>query len=203
MIKYVFVALRASMVLLPPLLVSCSGQSSESPKPKPSAIASLDYTKGPGNFMVCLSIDVEGDEMKSVTMPARIIFQSWGRLTGPITDGNSFDTKALGTGPEADALSSYAIVTTEPFTVSTDKRCVRVKARAAISKGFGWTHELIPEGMKFSFQAEDQHLTSEYRLIMPIDDPKPSLPDQVLASGLLNGTPVADISNPITILEPL
>ena len=193
--------MRVVLFALASLLVGCTNNNDE-PKGTPEKAFNLGWlpaSTGKGNLLVCLDKDVAPDELKRVTMPARLLFQSWGPQLGPLRDKNSFDPKSLESGPEANALSSYAVVTTEPLTVSQEQPCVKVRARAAISRGFRWSHDSIPANLHFMFQVEDLEVTPDSRIRNQMPLPDSSLVKQVLLGASLFATPVARIGEPIDL----
>lgn len=183
------------------VLMGCSdvGPSSREARDKTFSPSWLPAAQGDGNLLVCLSKDVTVDELSEVTMPARLLFQSWGRQLGPLRDNASFDPQAIQTGPAADALSSYAVVTVEPFVVSQEHPCVKVKTRAVTNAGFRWSHESISADLRYMFQVEDLEITSDFRVGQATELPDESPVKQVLLGGALFATPIAPIADPIQL----
>lgn len=134
-------------------------------------------------------------------MPARTVFQSWGPMTGNLRKSGAFDLHAIQGGKDTDELRSYAVITTEPFTVSPARPCVHVHARAALSEGFKWTHAVVPESLHYSFQAETVRVSPDMLITPTQDDPHHPEREQALYSGDLNATPLADIGDPVTLTD--
>lgn len=195
------------ILLVAGCLMSLAGCGSGA-DPKPAASATMQSVKlppatGSGNFQICLSTDVGADEVGEVIMPARIIFQSWGPMHGSLSGPSSNDPRALGVDRVAKEFTSYAVVTTEPFKVSPASRCIRVNARAAVSQGFRWSHQDVPETIHYSFQAEDLEVSEDWTIHAPSgEDQNPPPARQLLMSGALNGTPVQDIGAHVVLVDP-
>ena len=195
--------MRFTVVSLALVLVGCSSSDAERKRAPVETFnpAWLPAASGAGNLLVCLDKDVAPEELVKVTMPPRLVFQSSGRQLGPLRSRESFDPKAMETGPEANALSSYAVVTVDPLTVSQEHPCVKVRTRAAVSKGFRWSHDSIPADLHFMFQVEDLEVTSDFKLRNQTNLPDSSSVKQVLLGGSLLATPVAPIGEPVDLKD--
>ena len=195
--------MRAALVLLPVLLVGCSSENAKPARAPDRAFnpAWLPAAGGEGNLLICLDKDVAPEELEKVTMPARLLLQSWGRQLGPLRDKESFDPKSVESGPEANALSSYAVMTIEPLTVSQERPCVKVRARAVISKGFRWSHDSVPADLHFMFQVEDLEVAPDFKIANRMPLPVSSPVKQVLLGGSLFATRGAEIGEPIDLRD--
>jgi hypothetical protein len=195
---------RFGLIVMLSVLASCGREHGE-PKSAPRAAvfnpAWLPAANGTGNLLVCLDKDVAPEELEKVTMPDRLLFQSWGRQLGPLRNKESFDPNAMKMGLEANALSSYAVMTIEPLTVSQEQPCTKVRVRAAISQGFRWSHEVVPANLHFMFQVEDLEVTPDFKLEGQMKLPESSLVKQVLLGGSLFATPIAPIGDPFELGE--
>lgn len=193
---------RVLVMLAVAFLAACS----DAPNPENSGTTAAGFdpnwipkANGRGNLLVCLRAAVEKDELESVRMPARLVFQSWGQLQGPLRSDRPFDPMAVMPGPQAAALSSYAVVTVEPFTVSQAEPCVRVAARSVRHKTMEWKHDVVPNSIHYAFQVENFDVSPTFEMRGELSLPEDNPAKQVLLGGALTATPMKDIGDPIEL----
>lgn len=136
---------------------------------------------GHGNFQVCASHGITGLGTQSITLPARTLFDSAGRLAGDLRDPASTPT------PET---ARYAVRTLKPVSLSRRRPCTVTTARVVVSRRAGWTEPLVRASDHLRFLARAR---SEGDVNAP---PLPSTLQAVLDLAIVNGTPVSDIGHP-------
>lgn len=191
--KATFLALIASAALS-----GCEQPAEQSTPASPKFDnAWIPDAPGQGNFEICLTKDAAENEVKSATIPAGVIFQSWGALTGPLRDADAFDHQSISASPHDNDMTAYATITKGSATLTEANPCQIVKADAVISEGFRFTHGTIPADLNYSFQAGGLMLNKAGRIEVSTREPLAS----IMQMGVLVGTPVDVISFSITATE--
>ncbi len=154
---------------------------------------------GKGNFEVCYP-DARENGLESVTIPARIIFQSWGPLTGPLA--TSINYNLPDGGAEYRQITRFGVMTVETFTLTTVQPCRIVQARAVLNSGEGWreTRTLVADHLSFQslgFGVSPKFVLSPSRWN---DNQRSPVRDAVEGVGI-NATPVGDIADSVTLIE--
>lgn len=145
---------------------------------------------GKGNFKVCLWKDIDDvsdREAQTVTVPPNVIFESEGRLKGDLRSPEP-DVNYL----MFDKITSWAVITTKQFTLSKRRPCVITSVRSVLSDARPWLFPLVREADHLRFPA----------LKVRGRDSTQGLPGNLgdaLDAGALNGTPIADIGNPLDL----
>jgi hypothetical protein len=151
---------------------------------------------GKGNFEVCLGKEAKENGVSSVTLPPRLIFQSWGQLTGDLRDSQSYDKSVMGsTTPESKAKMSYGVVLTQPVTLTLSVPCRITTANAVTHDGFDFSHEVVPVELHLSFGADALLMETMDDDITNQETPGSKATANVLGMGLIFGTPVGDVGN--------
>jgi hypothetical protein len=134
------------------------------------------------NFRVCLSRSLDQADSPPLTVPAGVIFESWGRKKGdernPSLDPNMLAPDAV----------RYVVVLGRPITLSRAAPCAQTVAQAALSPIYEWTMPLVRNSQDLQFQVAGV----ENHMAFPLTD---RLGDLV-KKGLIFGFPTADIGNP-------
>lgn len=200
--------MRFAIIVAAALLSAC-GQSSKAPqrqseakKPAPALqtfnAAWIPKATGVGNFEICLRDDAIENDIHSARVPSGVIFQSWGAITGPLRHGDNFDHSVLGSG-RSDERTQYAIVTVSGAHLTDKNPCQIVRARAAISEGFTFIHELVPASLNYSFSADSGILGTKAGIISNVEkDPLLSLTE----GGYLLGAVISDVGDPVIFKDP-
>lgn len=147
---------------------------------------------GEGAFQICLA-DAEAHDLSTITLPARVLFRSWGPMTSSLLTANG-PTVAPN---ENGTLHQFAVLTLAPAVLTAEAPCARVPARLAIGP-FGGTstsltaerHELFqPDG---TLEIDDQFRT------WPAHGPTTPA-TAAMNMDLINATPVAAIADAVTL----
>lgn len=148
--------------------------------------------KGKGNFQVCLWKDIDDvadDEAQSVSVPPGVIFQSSGRLIGDIRDPEPDVQYGL-----YDNKTTFSVVNQKPFILSKKKPCFVTSVRSVISERNSWIFPFVRVADRLRFQATGLMGHSD-------NEGLPGHLGDALDVGALNGTPTADIGDPLELEE--
>jgi hypothetical protein len=188
-------AVLASAILTAIALASCG------PKPdanSPASAAPAAVTPAPDiaadtaaaaqtpkhqpNFRVCLSNSLDQAGGSPLTVPAGVIFESWGRKKGdernPSLDPNMLAPDAI----------RYVVVLDGPVILSKATPCAQTVAQAALSPIYEWKMPLVRSSQELQFQVAGV----ERHMAFPLTDRLGNL----VKKGLIFGFPTADIGNP-------
>lgn len=149
---------------------------------------------------MCLTDDLR-KEVGEITIPARQIFTGNYKFQGDVRTRFSGTSGTQTIDARDNEAASYAVMTTEPATLSSGAPCRRVQARAVVYEAYSWTQRRIPAGLKFRFKAELWDVTPDFRLFLSptINSLQPTPLDNLRKEGGLNGMPVAEIGDPVDI----
>jgi hypothetical protein len=147
---------------------------------------------GEGNFQICLA-EAEGHDLSTITLPARVLFRSWGPMTSSLLTANG-PTVAPN---ENGTLHQFAVLTLAPAVLSADAPCARVPARLAIGQ-FGGTATSLPAEWHELFQPDGTLEIDDQFRTWPTHGPATPATD-AMNMDLINATPVAAIANPVTL----
>jgi hypothetical protein len=144
--------------------------------------AAAQTPKDQPNFRVCLSNSLDQTDSPPLTVPAGVIFESWGRKKGDERNP-SLDPNALA----PDAIR-YVVVLDAPIVLSKATPCAQTVAQTVLSPIYEWTLPLVRNSQDLQFQVGGV----ENHMAIPLTD---RLGDLV-KRGLIFGFPTADIGNP-------
>lgn len=188
-------------IILPCFVAACgdtSGRATDAPQVAASLLPA-ELPTGSGNFLVCLPGRVGREELVDVTVPERVVFQSWEELQKPLLSDDPFSRTIDPITEKAKELTQYAVITTEPFALGPDRRCARVAVRALKTHTRMWTHEVVPAAKKLLFQAEDIEVSKGFKLVVRKKDPVQSTVQDMIDSGILNGVLLDDATDAVVL----
>jgi hypothetical protein len=184
------------------------------PPPAPFQASFIPAVSGDGNFEICLKKEISGDpDFKPFTIPANIVFQSWGQLVKDLRESQNNEDRAIGgdlRDPAVKELTSYAVVTTKPVSLSRAHECVKTTVRAATSDGFVWMHTRAPASKHYVFAPYPNVLKGRFILSQQWGSSTTDKPDgpsrggiagDAIAEEYFSGALVADAGDPVRLLE--
>jgi hypothetical protein len=157
---------------------------------------------GTGNFLVCLDAAI-ADEVEAVSLPAGVIFQGEAKHVGNLRHREVIDVSGQIQSPEQKETQTYAVVTTQPFTVSNSAPCRRVSARTLVFGAYGWTHINVPAAQHWRYTAQLLQMRPDMTAFFSggINGLKPTPFDYARKNLGFNGTPVREIGAPVRIKD--
>lgn len=168
--------------------------------------------KGSGNFEVCLRKTAAEDGLTTVTIPDNVVLQSWGQLVTDLREPLNGDPRVIASihAPDLTDATSYAVITTEPVTLTTAQPCRITTVRAATNDGFRWTHEIVPADLHYVFaphptQIRGRVVTADYW--GATDPTKPHAPrtdgvaGDAIAAEEFTGVLLKDAANAISLAD--
>lgn len=166
--------------------VSVSAAPAQPATPPPDiaadAAAAAQTPKDQLNFRVCLSSSLDQTDGPPLSVPAGVIFESWGVKKGdernPSLDPNMLAPDAI----------RYVVILDRPISLSKTTPCAETVAQAVVSPIYEWKMPLVRGGQNLQFQVAGV----ENHMAFPLTD---RLGDLV-KKGLIFGFPTADIGNP-------
>lgn len=146
---------------------------------------------GKGNFKVCLLknlIDISDRDSYTVTVPPNMIFESAGRLIGDLRNPGTDTAYA-----KQETKTNWSVIAQKSFTLSNAEPCASISVRSVTSSWWPWIFPLV---------RQEDHLFFQTLKVRGHENGTQDYPDRVgqaLDSGLINGTPIADIGNPLEL----
>ncbi|MGA0600549.1 hypothetical protein ACO2Q3_07575 [Caulobacter sp. KR2-114] len=139
------------------------------------------------NFRVCRGSALDARDPAPLTLPAGVIFDSWGRKDGDERNPR-LDADAL----KPDAVR-YVVVLARPVTLTTAQPCAETVAQTAHSDLFEWRMPLVRKAQDLQFQIT----AVENHMAYPLTDRLGA----VVKAGIVFGYPTADIGHPRQMRE--
>lgn len=141
------------------------------------------------NFKICVAADKEDFRTPRIVIPPGLIFESWGRLIGDLTD----PTPDFAWREGDQRNDHYGVVITRQVVLTAAKRCATTTAQVVLSQAWGLQHPVVTQGANLFFQA----LAIESYGGDPMK--LPNHLGEYIVMGILNGTAIADIRDAETI----
>lgn len=196
------------LLLAVSVLTACSAESPTVPVVVPARAFNASFVPaavGEGNFQICLTYDISQSGIETLTLPPNILFSSWGPLTANLRTRVSYDPGAVLDHRE---LTSYALVTTSPLTLTVDRPCVVTSVRMVKSPSFDWTHDVLPTALHYVFSPVPMMLKGK-RVTNEAwgDSAKGTFPGRggvvgdAIAGEYFNGVALRDVGDPILVYE--
>lgn len=156
--------------------------------PTPEDIAAAaTVPKDRPNFRICLSNAPSAQDALPLTIPAGVIFDSWGRRNGdernPALDADMLKPGAV----------RYAVVVAKPVTLTRAAPCAETVAQTALSFIFEWKLPLVRHSQDLQFQATGVENHMAFPLTNRLGD--------LVKKGLIFGYPTGNIGNPRALRE--
>lgn len=153
------------------------------------AVTQVGSASAADNFRICAAADDEDFRAPQIVIPPGLLFESWGRLVGSLT--NPTPDFAWQQGDQRN--DHYGVVVTRRVVLTKAKRCATTTAQVVLSQTWGWHHPMVTQAANLFFQAlEPESFAADLMKL-------PNHLGEYLAMGILNGTPIADIRSVKTI----
>ena len=139
------------------------------------------------NFRVCRGSPLDARDPAPLTLPAGVIFDSWGRKNGDERNPK-LDPDAL----KPDAVR-FVVVLAKPVNLTTAQPCAETVAQTAQSEIFEWRMPLVRkvQDLQFQITAVENHMA--YPLTNRLGG--------IVKAGIVFGYPTADIGHPRQMRE--
>lgn len=173
--------------------VAAEQTTPEEQQPAPSTTVAfkpewLPKAQGTGNFEICLSRQAEENDVKDVTLPVGMMFESWGHLTGPLRDDEAHISASA---HNVNIKDQYAVALTEAVHLTTVKPCRIANVRAVVNYGFRYSHDSVPASAHYSFGADGLYLNKKGGISNDQQGPA-GIAAQI---GIIFGVAIADIGD--------
>jgi hypothetical protein len=139
------------------------------------------------NFRVCRGSPLDAKDPAPLTLPAGVIFDSWGKRNGdernPKLDADMLKPGAV----------RWVVVLVKPMTLTVAAPCAETVAQTAHSDLFEWHMPLVrkSQDLQFAVTAVENHMA------FPLKDRL----GEVVKAGIVFGYPTADIGHPRQMRE--
>ncbi|WP_309605464.1 hypothetical protein [Phenylobacterium sp.] len=96
--------------------------------------------------------DAAENGISRVTIPDNVVMASAGQLVTSLRERGNNDPRVMGArDKEAQEAEAYAVITTQPVTLTTSEPCRITTVRAAVHDNLRWTHAEVPADLHFTF----------------------------------------------------